>query len=123
MARADLTDALSAPDRGPRSVVAALAGGGVPEGLAPERRAVVEAVDAVAARRSIPADVQARVVAAFVPERRAAARGAGLGDKFDPALTSTQVASACRTRGSASRRQSTAPTGLRGRATTSPSST
>jgi hypothetical protein len=122
MARADLTDALSAPDRGPRSVVAALAGGGVPEASG-RSGAVVEAVDAVAARRSIPADVQARVVAAFVPERRAAARGAGLGDKFDPALTSTQVASACRTRGSASRRQSTAPTGLRGRATTSPSST
>lgn len=49
----------------PEDVVAALAGDAVPEGLAPERRAVVEAVDAVAARRSIPADVQERVVAAF----------------------------------------------------------
>jgi len=46
-------------------VVAALAGEAVPEGLAPERRAVVEAVDAVAARRSIPAEVQERVAAAF----------------------------------------------------------
>jgi alkylhydroperoxidase family enzyme len=45
--------------------VAALAGDAVPEGLAPERRAVVEAVDAVAARRSIPAEVQERVAAAF----------------------------------------------------------
>ena len=39
----------------PDEVVAALAGEGVPDGLAPERRAVVEAVDAVVARRSIPA--------------------------------------------------------------------
>jgi alkylhydroperoxidase family enzyme len=46
-------------------VVAALAGDGVPDGLTPERRAVAEAVDAVAARRSIPAEVQERVVAAF----------------------------------------------------------
>jgi hypothetical protein len=83
-------------------VVAALAGDGVPEASG-RSGAVVEAVDAVAARRSIPAEVQERVVAAFVPERRVAERGAGLGDKFDPALTSTQVASACRTRGSASR--------------------
>jgi alkylhydroperoxidase family enzyme len=49
----------------PGDVIAALAGDAVPAGLAPERRAVVEAVDAVAARRSIPAEVQERVVAAF----------------------------------------------------------
>jgi alkylhydroperoxidase family enzyme len=49
----------------PDDVVAALAGDGVPDGLAPERRAVVEAVDAVAARRSIPAEVQERLEAAF----------------------------------------------------------
>ena len=49
----------------PEDVVAALAGDAVPDGLAPERRAVVEAVDAVAARRSIPAGVQERVVEAF----------------------------------------------------------
>jgi alkylhydroperoxidase family enzyme len=49
----------------PEEVVAALADDGVPEGLAPERRAVVEAVDAVVARRSIPAEVQERVEAAF----------------------------------------------------------
>jgi alkylhydroperoxidase family enzyme len=49
----------------PDGVVAALAGDAVPEGLAPERAAVVEAVDAVAARRSIPAEVQERLAAAF----------------------------------------------------------
>lgn len=49
----------------PEDIVAALAGDGVPEGLAPERRAVVQAVDAVAARRSIPEEVQERVAAAF----------------------------------------------------------
>ncbi len=49
----------------PDEVVAALAGEAVPEGLAPERRAVVEAVNAVAARRSIPPEVQERVAAAF----------------------------------------------------------
>jgi alkylhydroperoxidase family enzyme len=49
----------------PEDVVAALAGEAVPEGLAPERRAVVEAVDAVAARRSIPPGVQERVATAF----------------------------------------------------------
>jgi len=49
----------------PEEAVAALAGEAVPEGLAPERRAVVEAVDAVAARRSIPPEVQERVAAAF----------------------------------------------------------
>jgi 4-carboxymuconolactone decarboxylase len=49
----------------PDEIIAALAGEAVPDGLAPERRAVVEAVDAVVAQRSIPADVQERVVAAF----------------------------------------------------------
>jgi len=49
----------------PDDAVAALAGDGVPEGLAPSRRAVVEAVDAVAARRSIPAEVQDRLEGAF----------------------------------------------------------
>jgi 4-carboxymuconolactone decarboxylase len=49
----------------PEDVVAALVGDAVPEGLPQGRRAVVEAVDAVAAGRSIPAEVQERVVAAF----------------------------------------------------------
>ena len=49
----------------PEDTVAALADDAVPEGLAREHRALVEAVDAVAARRPIPAPVQEQVAAAF----------------------------------------------------------
>lgn len=47
-----------------RGVIDAVIAGAIPGDLADASRAAIEAVDAVVARRSIPADVQARVVAA-----------------------------------------------------------
>ena len=46
------------------AVVAELASGAVPQALRPDQRAALQAVDAVAAGRSIPADVQAAIVEA-----------------------------------------------------------
>ena len=117
----DSTDALSAPDREALDRMAAAradADGRAALGDVYVRMfnnpAVARAVGALGKHLrftgALPDDARELVILRYA--------ATGLRVRVDP-----QVASACRTRGSASRRQSTAPTGLRGRATTSSSAT